>query len=404
MTAFLNTAASAGFALVLARLTGPATVGAWALVLLAAALLAYFLGLSLGSGLRVRAQQEPRTDWFGAYWTITLATAVVGLIVGAIVSHLVMGQVDGIHSWDTAITGGLLCAALGLQAAAMWVGIATGRLAQVSLTAAAGTVVAAVTIIGCRLLTGSLPLWVICVAYAVGALPAPLYAHKVVREHRARQMPDTQPSEPFGQLFRASSGAYATGGLLAVLAAWDRFTLGRYAGVEAVGIYSAALAAASVARFVPSAVGQVLFARETDGGQADLKHRRRARLVVLAAQGLSAVVAPFMIVWFYGPQFRAAVPVALVLVVSEVFMGTALLEYRILAAKEQTRSLLLISGAMLLIVIPLYAFAAARGVLALAAAVTVQSALFAAALVVARRRFERRDGQLHDGVVRPDVD
>ncbi len=75
---------------------------------------------------------------------------------------------------------------------------------------------------------------------------------------------------------------------------------------------------------------------------------------MLAAQGLAAVTAPFIIVWFYGPQFRAAVPIAFVLVVSEVFLGIALLEYRILAAKERTRSLVLISVSMLVTAVILY--------------------------------------------------
>lgn len=389
ITGLANTAASAGFALILARLTGPATVGTWALLLLASALLAYALSFGLGAGLRVRGEGAPTTDWLGSFWRITKWLAVLAALTGSALAYtLVINRLDE-NIWVLALAGGGLCAALSLQAAALWVGIATGRLAEVSLVAAAGTIGAALGIGAYQLLTGSLPLWFITMAYAAGALPPAAYGRRLVHRLRPTDLPPIHVRGAFAELFRAGSGSYVTGALLAVLAALDRFALGRYQGVSAVGIYTAALAAASVVRFVPSAVGQVLFVTESSADGTDPGHRRRARWVVLTAQGLAAVTAPFIIVWFYGPAFRAAVPIAFVLVVSEVFLGIALLEYRILAAKERTRSLVLISVSMLVTAVILYTVGARAGVLPLAIAVTIQSAVFAGALVIARRRFER---------------
>ncbi len=216
ITGLANTAASAGFALILARLTGPATVGTWALLLLASALLAYALGFGLGAGLRVRAEGSPTTDWLGSFWGLTIWLGVLAALTGSVLTYtLVSNRLDE-NIWILALAGGGLCAALSLQAAALWVGIATGRLAEMSLVSAAGTIGAALSIGAYQLLTGSLPLWFITMAYAAGALPAAVYGRQLVRRLRRTDVPPITAQHGFAELFRAGSGSYVTGALLAV--------------------------------------------------------------------------------------------------------------------------------------------------------------------------------------------
>jgi O-antigen/teichoic acid export membrane protein len=103
-------------------------------------------------------------------------------------------------------------------------------------------------------------------------------------------------------------------------------------------------------------------------------------------QGLIILVAPIAVRILYGPAFVRSMPIALILSLAEVFMGIALIEYRLLAATGRTHELIAIGAVALVVALPLYAWGAKSGAPSLAAMVVVVDFSLAMALVSARAR------------------
>ena len=103
----------------------------------------------------------------------------------------------------------------------------------------------------------------------------------------------------------------------------DRYVLGMTSGAAAVGVYSLAATLAEVARLLPAAVGQ-LYLRHTSTGSGAARFRSAISLAVIAAAaagGIVAVAAWLLIEPVFGPEFRPARELLLVLALAEICLA-----------------------------------------------------------------------------------
>jgi O-antigen/teichoic acid export membrane protein/SAM-dependent methyltransferase len=121
----------------------------------------------------------------------------------------------------------------------------------------------------------------------------------------------------------------------------DRYLLGLFGGVAAVGVYSVAATASESLRLVPSSWGQVVFHRIATGALTPLKvrvdtFRVLAAMAVLAA--LAGVGAEWFIELFFGAAYQGAVTPLRILLLAELTLVTFQIDARVLAGLGRTRA------------------------------------------------------------------
>ncbi|WP_326552388.1 lipopolysaccharide biosynthesis protein [Micromonospora sp. NBC_01813] len=121
-------------------------------------------------------------------------------------------------------------------------------------------------------------------------------------------------------LLRRGCGALGLTLGLALTLRLDRYVLGTIAGAAAVGVYSVASTLGQLPRMVPNAIGQLVNRDAAVAGAAFRPARVLGRTVAVAvvAAVVTAVVGWLVIVPLLGPEFAAAKPLLLVLLVAEV--------------------------------------------------------------------------------------
>lgn len=295
--------------------------GTYVLLVTALAITAPLACLGANVGVRRARPTHPRP---GRLDTVYLRLTVVGGLVHGALAPVVVRLVAGPESIPDATTVAAVCA-IGVAQAWSWhlVELWYARLkfrrgaAYAVVHAAAGLAGAAVTA-----MTGSL------VALLVTQAVLTLAVQAVQLVDLARTTPPTPTDvaaedEPDRAMARAIIGVgipslVMTAGMTLTFRA-DRVLLGLMAGQEAVAIYSLAASLSEVPRFIPGAFGQI-----ANGRAASTTTRLPLRpyvvpsLALTAAAAAAAMVLGLVAIPYLQPEYAAAVPVLLVLLVAEL--------------------------------------------------------------------------------------
>ncbi len=114
----------------------------------------------------------------------------------------------------------------------------------------------------------------------------------------------------------------------------DRYIIGLLSNEGHVGVYSIAASLSEVGRFLPNAVGQLLFFGAASGAVAETV-RNRTRMISLVVTMPVLLVVAFMaepvVDFTLGDEFAAAVAPLRILLLGELFAASMLIDVRILA-------------------------------------------------------------------------
>lgn len=314
-------AASNALAAVLATmLLGPADRGAMVLGLTISGVAAVAGGLGTGSAFRARLPGAggSRRDVVAAYTWLSLSAAGLGSVAAVVacaasasfidpmlarppflagVAVATVGQLALAQQTDAWFAAGLFRAGGGWGAVAATAGLVAMLAAAVAGPAA----------------------WVLLLAQGLGTVGVAGVAGW--RLWRSGLVSFARPAgQELAGLLRVGVPVLgATVGFILAMRA-DRLVLGAVAGVGAVGVYSLAATLGEIPRLLPAAVGQLVM-RDVALGTTRDGIRRAVRLAVglTVAAGVAIAVAGWVLIGpVFGPEFAAARPVLIVLLVAEV--------------------------------------------------------------------------------------
>ena len=397
----INALASALFSIAIARILGPADLGAWSLVLITSTWIALLAGGGSNLTLRLRVAREPDRDWSRTYFGVSVLSVVLAFLTSACAVAVAVAVTGGEASVvGTSLAAGALAAGLSAQKQAQGLANAAGRTAQSLMLIAAGTAGAALFVWVWHWVTAREPtVYMAVIAYTAGTLPAVVGAW--LQSRRSRTLPTPGGPRPsWRELLAGGNGFMVAALAIALVSTSDRFFLAHFKGLEVVGLYSAAAAMASISRLFPSAAGQVIFFRESRGN-ANPATRRKVRIVLVISQVALLLAIPIALPILYGRAFAGAVPIALVLVLAEYLMGVALIENRILSAAGRSRTLGMVSLVALPPALVLYWWSAQLGAMQLAVASLCVYGGMALALWWLRRRGESPNRRQRPGATPP---
>lgn len=104
----------------------------------------------------------------------------------------------------------------------------------------------------------------------------------------------------------------------------DQLVLGAFRGAHDVGLYAVAATPASAGQVISNSVGQIVFRRVSTGEYGKVQTLRWATVVLLTTgifAGALYVIAPWMVPFFFGPQYADSVALLRLLVVAEVCLA-----------------------------------------------------------------------------------
>jgi O-antigen/teichoic acid export membrane protein len=308
------------FAIVTARVLGPANRGVLVIFVTLSSLLMLVGSLGTNTAARVRLVGPPErrlalADYLGLSAALLLAQAVVAAVLGVLVLGATGGPAGGY-----VLAAFALYSVLNLACTFLRDGLyAYGHTGSASRADAVGAAI--------QLLTAAVlfAVWhgrlvLALVAVLAGAAAELGYLAQRYRAHSLSLLPRLRPGA-----WRADIGA----GLPAVLAhlgqamtvRFDRILLGVLASTTAVGVYSVAATLTETLWLVPGAIAQVAFHRVASG-RTPVRRLRRIRLanLGLAVLGgiLLALAAPVLVRLLFGQTFRDAVPATRVLLIAAV--------------------------------------------------------------------------------------
>ena len=297
----------------MARYLGPADFGALNYAFAAVALFLPVAGAGLDALVRRILLVEPARADACLYWARRLRSAAAGLCYALILAWALLGRLDARDRTLMLIAGLSLfqpagmVADLWLQAhlharasvLAQWVALAVGAAWRIILIlSGAGLVMFA---------------WVAVAEMALVALGVELAARRLGQPRLARGINRVPPYE----LLREALPLLLSGLAVALYLRIDVVMLRSLAGVEAAGIYAAAVRISELWYFVPLALASSLLPEilrsRADGPAAYARKLQQFydlnAAVALTAAALTALIAGQIVAWAYGPAFAAAAAV-----------------------------------------------------------------------------------------------
>ena len=328
---FTVAATGAATTIFVARMLGPEGTGGFAIALTLVLLLtvACSLGIEHGVAYYVASGRWAPRDALRVTLRVALLAGAVGAGLCVLARLALPAAFGGLSVASTAV------AALALPFALTWfyvsfVGLAIDRYEAYVLPPALQSALALVLVVA-LVLVADLPGAIVgmTIAHVLVALAAVLWAHRRLPPRGAGE-----PAEP-RQLRRALSfGAkgYGANALMLLSTRVDLLFLSAVASTAAVGHYAVAIAVTAVLWLVPSALSDVLFPRIaalSASGEREFrafvedKSLRHTVLLVLLALPVLIVPLLVLVVPIYGPAFRPAVELALILLPGVVLMGVS---------------------------------------------------------------------------------
>jgi O-antigen/teichoic acid export membrane protein len=401
----MQMASTATCALLATRALGPADRGVMVLGLTVGAIVGMAGGLGTGTAVRsqlpVMSPGRARLHLLSAYTWCSIGSAVLAPVVAVAVVGGSAGFIDPtLGSTPFLLATAIFTLAQTLQTQIVEVWFADGRFRRGSLAAAAMNVLA----LGCLVaaLAGTRSVSALLCAQAAGMLAVVPVQVAALRRH-GLVVCSPPRAVALGSLVRRGLPALGlTVGLTLALRA-DRYLLGALAGTAALGVYSLAATVSEVARILPTVLGQ-LFLRDVSLGRGASRLVRTTGVAVAAAVvcGTAVLLGGWLlIVPVFGPEFTAARPLLVVLVIAEVCFAPYAVTCRGLLGGGWTRTagvLGIVSGFG---AIAVYAVGAAAGgsVGTAVGNVIMYGTLSALAFVLLKKRLARVEDPPLTGVV-----
>jgi O-antigen/teichoic acid export membrane protein len=327
-------ATGAATTIFVARLLGPDGAGSYAVAqtLIVLLTVATTLGVEHGVAYYVSAGRWDAADAHRSAQRVALASGLVGAGLGVLARLLLPDAFGGLSVATTAMAAGALPFALSWFYVT-YVALAIDRYEAYVLPPAAQSALALVLVGGLGAIW-QLPGAVagFALAHVVTAVAVLLTARRTFAARRRK--PDGR--EERGQLRRAVAfgiKGYASNALQFLNYRIDLFILAAAASAADVGHYSVAIAVTGVMWLLPQALSDVLFPRiaalsaraQSDGGAArafvEAKSARHTVVVVAVSTLVLAAASLVLIVPVYGPDFRPAVDLALILLPGVALVG-----------------------------------------------------------------------------------
>lgn len=300
------------------------------LVTTVTALTVVTLTLGTGTGLRLRAAPLPSANDVAAFFGLSLVLApLAGVVTAAATVTVRHADVTGVAVLLAATFGGV--SLLARQSSDLVQ--AYGRTSASIVSVAVGSGVQALCFIALVVLQRtSLSAALVCAI--AGALAQVLFGLTSLRSNGAATFGASRLSPHVWRLLVMRGYPTIAYGLgLLAMQRLDRLLLVALAGPAAGGIYAVAATIAEAARITSSAVGQLLFVRTAEHGFVTAEVRRIyqiALILQLVILGVLAVAAPSIVHLLFGSAYADAVGFLRWLLVAEFFMGTALMDSRII--------------------------------------------------------------------------
>jgi len=328
-------ATGAAATILVARLLGPDGTGGYALAqtLILLLTMATTLGVEHGIAYYVASGRWDAAAAYRSAQRVALVSGAAGALLGLLLRLLIPAAFDGLSVATTAAAAAALPFALSWLYAT-YLALATDRYEAYALPPAlqSGTALVLVAVLA---ETFGLP----------GAVAGFALAHVVtalaVAATTGRRL-TARPTAPAGAAQRPLRRAVAFGikGYLANALQFlnyrvDVFVLAGVAGSAAVGQYSVAVAVTSVMWLLPQALSEVLFPRvaalraraDADGDSArafvEAKSLRHTVVVVALSTVVLAAAIELLVVPVYGPDFRPAIELGLILLPGVALIGVA---------------------------------------------------------------------------------
>lgn len=385
--AVLNAAVTAVLGVLTARYLGPTGQGDLTTIMSVGAILSLVLTLGTGMGLRLRARPTPRPSDVSAFLGASLIMVLVGaLLAPAICFVFELSGIGFVELVLTAIVAGLLVAARQSSDLLQAYGRAGRSLLFLALGALFQCLLFGLAVVASQ---ATLRVALVCAAAGIAVqtalglwdltdrdLPRPNLAWSVARS-----------------LVRLGVPSVAYTVALVVSQRLGRLVTVGVLGSAAGGIYAAAATMAEASRITSSAVGQLLFVQTAATGRITTAARRtycHALVVQTAVVVAGWLIVPYVVPLLFGDAYLAAVPLAQVLLVAEMFMGAALMDARLLMGVHRVALVAWITAALVVLAVPAYVILVRAGaLLGVAAASLMLYLIYAAVLYVVRLRAER---------------
>lgn len=322
---------------IVARLLGPAGAGAYAVAqtLILMLTVATTLGVEHGIVYFVSSGRWRAASAFVSAQRVALVSGVIGGALGVLARVVIPSAFSGLSLLSTAIAA----AALPFSLSWFYTGylaLATDRYEAYVLPTAVQSVLAMFLIAGLAVADGVAGAVIGITASNVIVAAAMLIVARRRFGWHGHVTERSAVSEPSGQLRRAISfgiKGYASNALQFVNYRLDLFILNAVVSTSAVGQYSVAVGITQVLWLMPQALSDVLFPRvaalsassaenaEVARAMAEAKSLRHTALATLAVTAILAVALVGLVVPIYGPGFRPAIDLGLILLPGSALLG-----------------------------------------------------------------------------------
>jgi O-antigen/teichoic acid export membrane protein len=337
-----------------ARGLGPTGRGTLTLAVTVATATTYLCSAGAGSALRVLLAKSFDSALFDAFFGLAAVMMLAQVCVTAAAVALFL-PVTGVHMtpsillWTTCV--GVLSLASYLL---LDVVLATGQVRRLAVADVAGSGLQLMAYVA--IATTSSPT-------VTGALAAITAGYALQVFILMGSLPRRSGGRPFDrvawrQILRTGRAPLTQNLAQFTTFKIDRILLGAFRSPTQVGLYSVAATAAEVLRLIPLGAGQVLLHRVASG-QSDGRDLRRVRRwvfgIVVTGAISSAVVAPVLLRFIFGPGFRDAGELVALLAAAEIALTGYQLDSHLLQASGRFRKAALpaIMGVPLVIVLDL---------------------------------------------------
>lgn len=317
-----------------ARLLGPGGAGGYAIAqsIVLIGMIATTLGVEHGIAYYVSSGRWPARAAYASSQRVALASGIVGAGVGVLLRVLFPAPFDGLSVASTVIACGALPFTLSWFYGTS-IAVATDRYEAFAIPPALQSALALVLVAVLAAVDG-LPGAVL--GFALAHVVTAAVSQVTMRRGLARaEAPASQPApHPLRRAIRFGIKGYAANALQVINFRADLFVLAAFASAADVGHYAVAVAVTTVLWLLPGALTDVLFPRVAAlsahagtpaGAQSrafvETKSLRHTVLIVAASALVLAVALVTLVVPVYGPDFRPAIGLGLILLPGVAAMG-----------------------------------------------------------------------------------
>lgn len=312
-----------------ARLLGPEGAGGFAIALTLVLLLTTLasLGVEHGIAYYVSSGRWGARDALRVVWRVAGVAGVVVAAAGLALRLLVPSAFGDLSVASTAVVVGTMPFALGWFYGS-FVALAVDRYEIFALPPAVQSATAMVLVVVLGLVAG-LPgaVLALAISHLLAALAVLWWARRAPHGRGDGHPRQLRRSVSFGLK------GYAANALQFLNHRLDLFIVSAVVGAAAVGQLAVAIAVTSVLLLLPQALSDVLFPRvaalSAGSGAGDhasrafveAKGMRHAVIVILATTGVIAAALVLLVVPVYGPRFRPAIELGLILLPGVALIG-----------------------------------------------------------------------------------